>query len=325
LVRSFLRPTKKLPTLLIAQNDEYNELKTVVNQHDFYPFYFTDHLEVTEADVDTGNTLETLKRILEENGIQQVIVDIRDQTLTPLLPYLYNLASQRKIDVFDAAKVYQDLLKKMPINGIGHFWFFESVQLDTHAYEVSKRVLDVVLTIPWLFAWLILHPFIALAIRLDSKGSVFITQERYGLGGRVMKLYKYRTMERSDDGKWFKDKDQTNRVTRVGKFLRKTSLDEFPQFLSILKGDISFIGPRPDMLPLGGRLSAQIPFYMMRYSIRPGLSGWAQVTQSVIPQTVEDNKVRFQYDLYYIKHRSLLMDLIIIIRTCKALIMRITM
>lgn len=325
LAPNLFTPSARARTLLIAEGGEYDELKSAVNAHTYFPFYFVDHLIVDTKDVESHeSTLTKLRTTLEQNNIDQVVIDIRDERITPLLQYLYTLAAQRKIHVFDANMVYQDILRKMPLRGIGHFWFFESVRLNIQAYEAAKRILDIALTLPWLIIWLIAHPFIYLAIKLDSKGDVFISQERYGLGGKIIKIYKYRTMERSDSGQWLKDPTNTNKITRVGKILRKTSvLDELPQMFSVLKGDVSFIGPRPDILSLGGKLSAQIPFYMMRYSVRPGLSGWAQVTQQVIPQSVEENIERFKYDLYYIKHRSLLLDLIIIIKTCKALVVRL--
>jgi lipopolysaccharide/colanic/teichoic acid biosynthesis glycosyltransferase len=126
----------------------------------------------------------------------------------------------------------------------------------------------------------------------------------------------------SDKGKWLKDKDNKNKVTRVGVWLRKSRIDELPQLLAILQGDLSFIGPRPDIIALGGQLSAQIPFYMMRYTIRPGLSGWAQVNQELPPQSLEETKVRLQYDLYYVKNRSFFLDFIIMVKTFKVLVLR---
>jgi lipopolysaccharide/colanic/teichoic acid biosynthesis glycosyltransferase len=319
----FLRPALRAKTLLIAEGNEYEELKHIVNGHAFYPFYFTSHLTVSEEDVANENTaLTNLKHILEKNDIVQVVIDIRDPKVTPLLSYLYNLASQRKIHVFDAGMVYQDVLKKMPMRGVGHFWFFESVHLNIKSYEAIKRVVDIALALPWLMLWALLHPFVALAIRLDSKGEIFIAQERFGFGGKIIKLYKYRTMAFSDKGKWLKDKDNKNKVTRVGVWLRKSRIDELPQLLAILQGDLSFIGPRPDIIALGGQLSAQIPFYMMRYTIRPGLSGWAQVNQELPPQSLEETKVRLQYDLYYVKNRSFFLDFIIMVKTFKVLVLR---
>ncbi len=323
LVPSFLKPLKKVKTLLIADSEEYNELKETVNSHNFYPFYFVSHLNVKEYELEEDDTaVEKLRNILEENKIRQVVIDIRDERTNNLLPFLYNLASQRKIDVFDAAGVYEDIMKKMPMRGVGHFWFFESVKLNIRAYEFAKRIIDIILSLPIFVVWIILHSFVALAIKLDSKGVIFVIQERYGQGGKIIKLYKYRTMTFSDEGMWLKEKNNPNKVTRVGYWLRKSRIDELPQVLSVLKGDISFIGPRPDMLAFGGRLSAAIPFYMMRYTVRPGLSGWAQVNQELPPQSIEENKIRTQYDLYYVKNRSLILDFFIMVKTFKVLVLR---
>ena len=208
------------------------------------------------------------------------------------------------------------------MRGVGHFWFFESVHLNIRSYEAVKRVIDIIITIPWVIIWIILSPFVYLAIKLESEGQVFITHERYGLGGRIIKLYKYRTMLFSDEGVWLKEKNNPNKVTRVGYWLRKSRIDELPQLVNVLKGDLSLIGPRPDMLRLGGELSANIPFYMMRYTVRPGLSGWAQVNQDLPPQSLEESRIRLQYDLYYVKNRSLLLDFIILVKTFKVLVLR---
>lgn len=129
-------------------------------------------------------------------------------------------------------------------------------------------------------------------------------------------------MAYSDSGKWVKDQDNPNKVTRIGMILRKSRIDELPQLLSILKGDISLIGPRPDIIDLGEKLNSEIPFYMIRYAIKPGLSGWAQTMQDSPPQTLEETRMRLQYDLFYIKNRSFILDLIIILRTIRTLISR---
>jgi lipopolysaccharide/colanic/teichoic acid biosynthesis glycosyltransferase len=121
---------------------------------------------------------------------------------------------------------------------------------------------------------------------------------------------------------WLTEKDNPNKVTKVGYWLRKSRIDELPQLLSIMSGDLSLIGPRPDILAIGGQLSATIPYYMMRYTVRPGLSGWAQVHQELPPQSLEETKVRLQYDLYYVKNRSLLLDFIILVKTFKVVVLR---
>lgn len=318
-----LRPQARQKTLLLAEGDEYEELKDVVNQHHFYPFHFVEHISALPTDKEEQqDLLGKLKKLFEDGEMTQVVVDIRDGRTAPYLSYLYTLASQRKIHVFDAAMVYQDTLKKMPMRGVGHFWFFESVHLNIRTYEAAKRIVDVVVAIPWIIIWIILHPFVSLAIKLDSKGDIFIAQERYGFGGKVIKLYKYRTMTYSDKGMWLTEKDNPNKVTKVGYWLRKSRIDELPQLLSIMSGDLSLIGPRPDILAIGGQLSATIPYYMMRYTVRPGLSGWAQVHQELPPQSLEETKIRLQYDLYYVKNRSLLLDFIILVKTFKVVVLR---
>lgn len=317
----FLHPAARVKTLLIAQGEEYEELKHTVNNHSFYPFYFTDHLDLSAKDIESGNTLTQLKNILEHNGITQVVIDIRDDTAGDLLSYLYNLAAQRKIHVFDAARVYQDVLRKMPMRGVGHFWFFESVHLNIRSYEATKRFIDIVLAFPVLLGYLFILPFIYIAIKLDDRGPLLSIQKRYGRGGKILNLYKIRTMDFTDEGEWVKH-NTANKITRVGAFLRKTRLDEFPQLWNVLMGHISLVGPRPDILANGGKLSAQIPYYMMRYTILPGLSGWAQINQELPPNSLEETRERLQYDLYYVKNRSLLLDFIIMVKTFKVLALR---
>jgi exopolysaccharide biosynthesis polyprenyl glycosylphosphotransferase len=321
IVPSILHPTARVKTLLIAEGEEYEELKHVVNSHSFYPFYVADHLTLSPQDLSSGNTLAQLKSILEHNGISQVVVDIRDEKASELLPYLYNLAAQRKIHVFDAALVYQDILKKMPMRGIGHFWFFESVQLDIRSYEAAKRFVDIIVALPVLLLYLPFVPFIYAAIKLDDGGPLLSIQKRYGRGGKILNIYKLRTMDFTDEGEWVKH-NKANKVTRVGSFLRKSRLDEFPQLWNVLIGDVSLVGPRPDILALGGQLSAKIPYYMMRYTIVPGLSGWAQINQVLPPNSLEETKERLQYDLFYVKNRSLLLDFLVMVKTFKVLVLR---
>lgn len=118
------------------------------------------------------------------------------------------------------------------------------------------------------------------------------------------------------------DRETANKITKVGAFLRKSSFDEFPQFLNILRGDISLVGPRPDMTGLEERLSKEIPYYSFRYVVKPGLSGWAQTKQDIIPNSVAENKDRLAYDLYYVKNRTLFLDIKIILKTLKTWVVR---
>lgn len=183
-------------------------------------------------------------------------------------------------------------------------------------YPTLKRLLDIMISLLGALVFVLLLPFIALAIRLDSPGDIFYSQERTGLNGHTFRIYKFRSM-RSDaeakTGAVFSHQGDS-RVTRVGRFMRKTRLDELPQILNILRGDMSIVGPRPERPEHVKRLTEKIPFYRTRLVIRPGLTGWAQVRYNY-GSTDEDALMKLQYDLYYIRHKSILLDLNIILRT----------
>jgi sugar transferase (PEP-CTERM system associated) len=168
-----------------------------------------------------------------------------------------------------------------------------------------------------------LFPFIMLAIRLDSRGPIFYSQTRVGKAGKVFKVVKFRTMrqdaEASSGPKWAGDNDP--RITRVGKFLRSSRLDEIPQLWCVLRGDMAFVGPRPERPEFVDWLSKEIPFYGVRHMVRPGLTGWAQVKYKY-GSTVEDAREKLQYDLYYIKNVSIGLDLVIMFLTVKTVLLR---
>jgi exopolysaccharide biosynthesis polyprenyl glycosylphosphotransferase len=161
----------------------------------------------------------------------------------------------------------------------------------------------------------------AIAVRLDSAGPVLYSQPRVGENGRVFNVYKFRSMrtdaEREGTPIWARDKD--DRITRVGRFIRKTRLDELPQFWNVMRGDMSFVGPRPERPFFVEQLAREIPFYLQRHAVKPGLTGWAQVKYQY-GSTVEDAMEKLRYDLYYIKHLSIVFDLTIVLDTVKVIL-----
>jgi exopolysaccharide biosynthesis polyprenyl glycosylphosphotransferase len=178
-----------------------------------------------------------------------------------------------------------------------------------------KRAMDIVLASLGLLLMAPFFPLIALAIYLDSPGPIFYTQERVGERGRVFRVYKFRSMvPDAEKGRavWARENDP--RVTRVGRFLRKTHIDEFPQFLNILKGEMSAMGPRPERPEFVEELAKEIPFYRVRHAVKPGMAGWALVKYGYA-SSKEDALLRLQYDLYYIKHWSPWLDLVILLKT----------
>ena len=187
----------------------------------------------------------------------------------------------------------------------------------SRTYVLLKRVVSVVIALSALALSAPFMALVALLIKLESPGPVFFIQERVGLGGRIFRLIKFRTMRQAlltDDEIW--QRDNRRRVTRLGAFLRKYRLDEVPQFINILRGDMSLVGPRPEMAGNVTTFSAVIPFYNLRHEVRPGLTGWAQV-KAGYSMSVEEVTQKLCYDLYYIKHMSLRFDLRILFDTVK--------
>jgi exopolysaccharide biosynthesis polyprenyl glycosylphosphotransferase len=187
---------------------------------------------------------------------------------------------------------------------------------------IYKRVASLVTSTIGLLLSLPLLPFVVLAIKISSPGKILYRQNRVGREGVVFRCYKFRTMHsdaEADSGPtWARDDDP--RITRVGSFLRKTRMDEIPQLWNVLKGDMSLVGPRPERPEFVAELNQKIPYYHLRHSVRPGITGWAQVLYKY-GSSVEDAKEKLRYDLYYIKNASAGLDLLIILNTIKIVLL----
>jgi lipopolysaccharide/colanic/teichoic acid biosynthesis glycosyltransferase len=183
-------------------------------------------------------------------------------------------------------------------------------------WPAVKRLFDLLTAGLGALCLTLAFPFIALAIYLDSPGPIFYTQTRVGKGGKRFKVYKFRSMvpdaEKGGRAVWAKRHD--DRVTRVGRIMRKMHVDEFPQFFNILKGEMSAVGPRPERPAFVEELAEEIPFYRVRHAVKPGMAGWGLVKQGY-GASKEDAVIKLQYDLYYIKHQSLWLDIIILLKT----------
>ncbi len=222
------------------------------------------------------------------------------------------------VDIVPMPVLYERLTGRVPVAHIGGSWSV-AMPIDhpgTGAlWPLVKRLTDIVLSSIGLFCLALVLPLIAAAIYLDSPGPVFYTQERVGKGGRVFRVYKFRSMvQDAEKGQAVWATRNDSRVTRVGRLLRKTHLDEFPQFLNILRGEMSAVGPRPERPEFVQELAEQIPFYRVRHAVKPGMAGWGLVQQGY-GSSKEDALLKLQYDLYYIKHQSLWLDLVILLRT----------
>ncbi len=310
---------KRELAILVGSGREMKELFEEVNSNDFYNIKFISSIDLNNTEgIDFQN--EIIERVYAEE-VSVVAIDLRNEKVEPVLPHLYNLIFS-KVRFIDMHKIYEDIFDRIPMSLVKYNWFIENISFPENTiYDSFKRFTDIVISLILLIPSIILFPFVAFAIKISDNGSIFITQERIGKNRRSIKVYKFRTMERSEDGVW--PGETENKITSIGKFLRKSRIDELPQLWNVLVGDLSLIGPRPDMVGLEKRLSNEISYYSIRCLVKPGLSGWAQINQENVPHTVEESQERLMYDLYYIKNRSLLLDLSIALRTIKTLLSRV--
>lgn len=216
----------------------------------------------------------------------------------------------------DTAQAYELFAKRIPLSTVDHRWFLRNIQeKDASLYQHVKRFFDVSVSLFLLGLTAPLWLVLVTAIKFSDGGSVFYTQERMGKNGTLFSIIKFRTMwvdAESNGPAWATKQDA--RVTAVGRILRKTHLDELPQLLNVLRGDLSLVGPRPERPVFVDLLEAEIPYYHVRHFIKPGITGWAQI-KFRYARSVVDSQMKFEYDLYYIKNRSFLFDILILLKT----------
>lgn len=313
--------------VLIADGMDAASLLKEVNDNARYPIEFVDVRTPEEFLALSPDARATLI----PQDVDAVVADIAACNAHGLLPVLYDLPrGVGNYDIVDFTDLYEEVFDRVPLSLLDQGWFLEHVsEADPLWYALPKRVIDLVGGLLMGIATVIAIPFVWLALRIEGPGPLFITQDRIGEKGTRMRVYKFRSMSGNNraSGAWVGEDE--NRVTRVGAILRQTSLDEFPQFWNIVKGEISLIGPRNDIEGLGKRLEAELPFYAMRYSVKPGITGWAQINQqyeqgNLSPQSVRETTVRLAYDFYYLKHRSLGLDLVIALKTIKRMFFRLS-
>lgn len=257
-------------------------------------------------------------RNLVYNGVIDMIIIALDYRANLELFKKAVEAAQFGITVLPVTVAYENSTGRIPVEHFGDQWYvvLQSERILSPLYLCWKKILDFVCGFCGLVVLCLMLPVIALLIYLDSPGPIFYSQERVGLRGKPFRIYKFRSMrtdaEHSGIAIWATENDA--RVTRIGRFMRAVHLDEFPQVLNILRGDMSLIGPRPEREEFAVQLEQTIPFYRCRLAVKPGLTGWAQVKHHYA-NTDNDTLIKLQYDLFYIKHRSFRLDIFIILKT----------
>ncbi|MFN7420959.1 MAG: exopolysaccharide biosynthesis polyprenyl glycosylphosphotransferase [Flavobacterium sp.] len=311
--------------ILVCDQEQLDELISGIESVD--PHYkFIAFVNSDETEADSAKTFsirripsQNLEAFVRKTSISELV--IATQKTDGITVNLYNQLIhllENGIIIREYTQVYEDSTKRIPVQYVSrdfyrYFPFSRSNQ--NHLYLLFSRVFDVLFSVIGLLLGLVFFPLILFGNLIGNRGPLFYTQKRVGKNGEVFRIYKFRTMVKNAEtnGAVFTTINDT-RITAFGKFMRKTRLDEFPQFINILRGDMSIIGPRPERPVFVQQIAENMPFYETRHVVKPGLTGWAQVNYSY-GDSIDDSLVKLQYDLYYIKHRSIFLDINIVIKT----------
>jgi len=311
--------------ILICDKEQLQELVNGLKSAD--PHYKIIGFVNSDGDDSIKIKLNTIKNIkvndledyVRNHSISEIV--IASQKTEGITVSLYNQLIHLLENGFiirEYTQVYEAITHRIPVQYVSrdfyrYFPFSRSNQ--NHLYLLASRLIEIIFSIIGMAFGLVFLPLILIGNLLGNRGPLFYTQERVGKNGEVFKIYKYRTMVKNAEvnGAVFTTQNDS-RITPFGKFMRKTRLDEFPQFINILKGDMAIIGPRPERPIFVKEIAELMPFYETRHVVKPGLTGWAQVNYAY-GDSIEDSLVKLQYDLYYIKHRSIFLDINIIIKT----------
>lgn len=303
----------KEPAIIVGSGEEMKSVEKEINNNPISGLNFVSSIDLDKAG-GVGFVNEIVQKVYSDR-ISVIVIDLKDERVEPILQHLYNLIFAG-VKFIDLDKIYENVFDRVPLSLLKYNWFLENVSLSRNIIFISlKRFSDILTSLILGVIFVVTFPFVALAIKIEDGSSIFYTQDRIGKKNRIIKISKYRSMSNIEKEK----------ITKVGKFLRMTRVDELPQFWSILKGDLSLIGPRPEKPDLVALYDKEIPYYNIRHLIKPGLSGWAQICQDNPPKfevNFDDTQTKLSYDLYYLKNKSVMLDIKIALKTIKTLISR---
>ncbi|MFZ2500763.1 MAG: sugar transferase [Minisyncoccia bacterium] len=311
-----MRESNRVPAVLVGNGAAVSELYDEVQENDRYLIRFRAHIET--KGLRKGGVLAAITDHLNA-GVRVVVVDTFDAAVIRDMPMLYELVA-KGITIKDFATLYEEIFDRVPLDHIDAAQFLEVLSQRHMLYDGAKRLFDIVLAF---VGSVVAVPFILIAmLALSFEGnSPFFCHDRIGKSGRLVSIIKLRSMLLNDHGDV--ELQKKNRVTALGRFLRKSRIDELPQLWNVLMGDLSFIGPRPELPKIAEVYEHEISHYWMRHMITPGLSGWAQIHDYDAPRgpaDVERTRRKLSLDLYYLKHRSFGLDIAIAIKTLRALL-----
>jgi len=278
------------------------------------PYHKDDNIPIIN---DTALFIDEIKK----NKIQMVVVANKENLPQSMQNVLFELL-RNHVYFIDLPDFYEIFMRRIPLDAVNELWFLTNINLRSKKiYHLFKRTVDVVMALIFFVVTLPFWPFIMVLIKIESPGPAFFKQVRMGYLEEPFTIIKFRTMRVSDNALEPTSYDDS-RVTGFGKFLRRTRIDEIPQFLNVIKSDMSFVGPRPERPELIQKLESEVPFYRQRLLVKPGLSGWDQVSGEYHSPSREDTYKKLQYDLYYIKNMSFFLDVSIFFKTLVTVIKR---
>ena len=319
-----LKYVKKNNVLIFGSNHIVNNVqRDLINNLDYnYVGYISNNK--SRATEYLLGTYDEMEKIIEEKKIDTLVIvkDIKNPKFKNYLKRLFELKING-LKVISYKEFNESIQKKIDINQINEEWLLESNGFDILNNENQKNIkrgLDIIIAIILILLASPIALITAIVIKFESKGPIIFKQIRIGENGKKFKIYKFRSMRIHDEKKYPKyTLDNDDRITKFGKFIRKTRIDELPQLFCILKGTMSFVGPRPEWDILVNEYKEKIPYYNLRHMIKPGITGWAQVMYPY-GESVEDAKRKLEYDLYYLKHQDLILDVLTIMKTAKIVI-----
>lgn len=315
---------KKKNVLIFGSNHiENNIQEDIIASLDYnYIGYISDNKSRATKYL-VGNYAE-MEKIIKEKKIDLLVIvkDMKSPSFKKYLKRLFDLKING-LKVLSYEIFNEEIQKKIDASKIDEEWLLQSNGFDIlndGMQKNMKRGVDLVIASTLMILFSPMALIVAILIKLESKGPVIFKQVRIGENMVPFKVYKFRSMKIHDPQKYSKyAQDNDNRVTKIGNFIRKTRIDELPQLFCILKGTMSFVGPRPEWDILAKEYEKQIPYYNLRHMIKPGLTGWAQVMYPY-GENIEDTKRKLEYDLYYLKHQDLILDVLIIFKTVKVIL-----
>ncbi|NMA12300.1 MAG: exopolysaccharide biosynthesis polyprenyl glycosylphosphotransferase [Chloroflexi bacterium] len=328
-IRFFTLPKYLLNTLIVGAGKAGSRIAEIVAETNPKPFnligFIDDDPEKIGKEIFGVKVLgpsSSFYEIVDHNQVSQVIMAISNRMNKDLFETL-TIAEEKGLIVTTMPSVYENILKRVPVYLLGTDWMVRNFYDQARAsafYEITKRLLDIFGGLVGTLVFLVLLPVISLVILIDSGAPIFYKQDRLGLRGIPFTMYKLRTMvnDAEADGIPRPAEAEDVRITRSGNFLRRSHLDEMPQFFNVLRGDLSLVGPRAERHEIVEELQKEIPFYRGRLLVRPGVTGWAQINYGYA-SGAEQNAIKLEYDLYYIKNRNTVLDLSILLNTFKTI------